>query len=97
MAQLDSAVPVADAIDTSCNNRYYVRLCSPQIRLGVPLKNRYLDSGFIICPMRPFTISVTRLTLRVTIAITFALLTTNPFGCAIPRPLHVQRSFLHLC
>lgn len=43
--QTDS-VPIADAIDTSCNNRYYVRLCSPQIRLGVPLKNRYLDSGF---------------------------------------------------
>ncbi len=36
---------------------------------------------------------LTRLTLRVTIAITLALLATNPFGCAIPRPLFAQRSF----
>ena len=39
---------------------------------------------------------LTRLTLRVTIAITLALLATNPFGCAISRPLLVQRSFLCL-
>ena len=36
---------------------------------------------------------LTRLTLRVTIAITFALLTTNPFGCAIPRPLRFAKVF----
>ncbi len=64
--QTDS-LPIADAIDTSCNNRYYARFA------------HYKSAYMSILPFGFMPITIT--------------LATNPFGCAIPRPLLAQRSF----